>query len=88
MERRHHPGANPDMGFPIPPTKDGFASPESAPITQAEFVGLMNKEDSIALRVRFTYTDSSRKGVYETSICVVRLVVGPARSCDRDNYIK
>ena len=57
-------------------------------MTEPEFRQLMNREDSIALRVKFTYTDASYQGAYESSLCFIRLVVGPAKYCDEDNYVK
>jgi hypothetical protein len=68
----------PDVGAPLPPNKDDFATVVSAPIEPQEFNQLMTatgRDNGIAIKLAISYTDES--GIkHETKVRLDRLATG------------
>jgi hypothetical protein len=89
--RSYQAPTGPDIGAPLPPNKDDFATVVSEPgITQQEYArvaSIMNTGKTISIRVRIEYTDAYG-GDYETGICLNRINTGAIGYCREGNYIK
>jgi hypothetical protein len=80
----------PSLAPPLPPNKDDFGSAVSDLITRREWERLTartNTGNTIALRVRYEYTDGNTDSKYETSICISRLNTGAIAYCRDNKYI-
>jgi hypothetical protein len=74
-------------GTPIPPNKDDFGTVVSEPgITPEQYKRLLGTDNAIRIRVQMQYTDAYG-GLYETEICLGRLVSGAIQYCE-GSYIK
>jgi len=74
-------------GAPLPINKVDFATAISHVISLDEFNRLIATDDAIGISGAITYFDSYGEK-YETTFCLLHLVVGAIEYCREGNYIK